>query len=293
MTTAERNFSNFELGDNVYELQQGLIPTIADRLEAPIGHEPTSEGLQLIMNKVGTNKVLRDNAEIEALSRDEMADLVDASGIQAPLERSLWTPETPADWQTVDAVVLMGGVANWQDRAADAVPAEFVGMPVYNLAGTRVMNTDTETTNPSTSHFYDVFGRYPTEAEYAASIITPGLVELGYNVAATAYPTTNGDEILSEFFETNPQLLEKRIAVVRVANAGVTMALQLRAAAQKFNPDFDTDRNEPQTFVVTDTLPVARTDEQDKDSRHYQKASSALRQLVLTAKKLHEATNAE
>jgi hypothetical protein len=292
-TTSQRDFSNFELGDNVYELQAGLIPTIADRLEVPVGHEPTSADLQAIMEKVGTNKVLRQNEEVEAINRDDMVELVEASNIQAPLSRSLWTPEVPATWDNVDFIVIMGGVANWQDRTVDAIPDELRNKPIYNLGGTRIMDEPTEISNPNIGRFHTRFDRYPTEAEYVASVTTPKLVATGRDVAATPHNTANGDEILDQFFETNPQLLEKRIAVIRVANAGVLMALQLQVAAQKHNPDFDNNRDDPQTFVITDTLPVARTIEQEKDAPHYQKAASALRQIVLTAKKLHEATNVE
>jgi len=288
----QRNFSNFELGDNVYELAGGLVPEVAEMLQVPIADEPESGDLQAIMEKVGPNKVLRDNAEIQAIGHDTMVGLVERSGIQDPLSRSLWTPDIEATWGNLDSIVLVGGVANWQDRASNtALVGELRNKPVYVLGGKRVMDSATEKPNPNINHLHEIFDRYPTEAEYAASIVVPKLVEAGRNVLATAYDTADGDALLEAFFDVNPQLLEDRIAIVRVANAGVIMALQMRNAAQKQNPDFDADKNEPQTFIITDTLPVAHTDDDEKNAANFQKASTALRQIVLTAKKLHEATN--
>jgi hypothetical protein len=292
MTTVEqRDFSSFELGDNVYKLAGGLIPEIAESLEVSLGGEPNSDDLQSIMEKVGPNKVLRDNAEIQAIDRDSMVELIERSGIQAPLSRSLWTPDVPAVWDTVDAMVLVGAVANWQDRAVNAALVdELRNKPVYVLGGTRLMDTATEKPNSNIDRLHEKFRRYPTEAEYAASVVTPRLVAAGRNVLATPFNTADGDTILDTFFETNPDLLEASIAVVRVANAGVLMALQMRAAAQKHSPAFDTNPEVPQTFIITDTLPVARTDDEEKDAANYQKSATALRQVVLTAKKLYEAT---
>lgn len=303
MTTVnERNFSDFELGDNVYELAGGLIPRLADRLAVPIGDEPTSSDLQLIMNQVGPNKELRTNQKLE-LDREEAADFVVKAGTQQALRRSLWTPDNELLPGSVDTLVAMGAVANWQDRTAKLISDLPFRVPVRYLAGNRLMATATEVTNPNVSAIGEDFDIAPTEAEYAASVISPLLRAAGVRVLVTPHTTGNADTMFYEMFKRTPGLLYERIGVARVANAGIVMALQMRDAARKVQqelveagqleaagPLFDADRRNPQVFVATDKFTeVARTEEQDADPEHYQKAATGLRQVVLTAKKLHEA----
>lgn len=289
-----RNFANFYLGDNVYELADGLIPEIAERLDVKLASEPNSDDLQALMGKVGRNKVLRHNEEITAIDRETMADMIDRGRTQIALNRSLWTPEITANEDTVDAVLLVTCTGNWQDRAAEAVPTILKGKPVYSLAGTRVMDTVTEVANPNVIRMRESLGRYPSEAEYAGGVIVPKLVAAGFDsVYSQSYPTTVGDKLLKSLFETSPQLLEKRIVVVRNANAGVISSIQMRDAARKFNPDFDTDPKNPQVLIVTDSSEVARTDEQEADSRNFQKVGPGIRQLVLVALKKHQAAGGE
>lgn len=290
---ATRNFADFYLGDNVYELAGGLIPEIAERLDVKLSNEPNSADLQEMMSKVGPNRVLRHNQEITAIDRDTMADMIDRAGTQQALNRSLRTPEIEVNEDTIDAFLQVTCMGNWQDRGADALPVDLNDKPVYSVGGVRVMDTATEVANPNVVRVKAAFGRYPTEAEYAGGVIIPKLVAVGFNVLPHSYPTKVGDELLNLLFEANPELLEKRIAVVRNANAGVISAIQMRDVARKMNPDFDADPKRPQALVVTDSSEVARTDEQEADSRHFQKVGPGLRQLVLVAKKKHEAAGGE
>jgi hypothetical protein len=290
--TTERDFSNFAFGDNVYELAAGVIPDVARRLDVEISDQPLSADLQSIMNKVGTNKVLRENQEVLAIDRDAMVGLVEQAGVQKRLNRSLLNPDIVASADTVDAFVVTGGMANWQDRTTTLVGDSF-DRPVYSLAGQRLMDTTTEVPNPHVERLFGAFGRYPTEAQYAAGIVVPRLVSAGKNVLPSAYQTTNGDEIMTAFFQENPELLESRLALARVANSGVIMALQLRDAARQIRSDFDSDLENPQLFVMTDSFPVARTAAEESDPSKYQKPATALRQAVLVAKKLHEAADGE
>lgn len=291
--TAERDFANFRLGDNVYELANGLIPEIGERLDVEVGEQPTSTGLQGVMDVVGRNKVLRQNEEVTAIDPLTMADLVERSGVQKPLNRSLWTPGIYGTGPKIDAYVIMGAVANWQDRTA-ALFDRRGAKPIYSIAGTREMKTATEVTNPNIVRLFEKFHRYPTEAEYVASIVVPRIVRTGrHDVLPIASNTDDGDELMFELFDKNPQLLEKRLAVARVANAGIMMAVQLRTVAQTLRSDFDADPRSPQVFVITDSLPVDHTPKQNGNPQRVQKAATALRQVVLTAKKLHEAAGGQ
>jgi hypothetical protein len=290
MSAEQRNFNNFELrSDNVYQLSGGLIPEVADALEVRIGSEPNSDDMQAIMRAVGTNKVLRNNQEITGINRDQMAGFVERSGVQEVLFRSFWTPDHEPKDSDRDFLIV-SGVANWQDRVADLLKREWSGgLRVRSLAGNRVMDSGTEQTNPHVQHMLETFDRYPEESEYAGSVIVPDLRVARHEVLPMAFPTGNADAMLEQFFAKNPALLDKRLVVARVANAGIIMAAQVRAAARKFSSSYDADRTNPQLFVMTDSLPVARTDEQEKDPKNFQKAQPALRQVVLTAKKIHEA----
>ncbi|MGB4759445.1 MAG: hypothetical protein WBP26_05315 [Candidatus Saccharimonadales bacterium] len=289
MSAEQRNFNNFELsGDNVYELAGGLIPEVADALEVRIGNVPNQDDMQAIMGAVGTNKVLRDNSEITGLSRDQMAGFVDRAGVQDFMARSFWTPDYRPE-SSDNNYLIVSGMANWQDRVVKLVNSERPGKLVYSLAGNRTMNTGTEQTNPQVQQMHATFKRYPKESEYAGRFVVPGLLAAGNDVLPTPFATGNADDMLEQFFAENPALLDERLIVARVANAGIIMAAQVREAARKFNPSYDADRVSPQLFVMTDWLPVARTAEDEANPTNYQKAQTALRQVVLTAKKIHEA----
>lgn len=292
MSAEAYTFATYNLNTfNAYEVAAGVIPEVAETLQVPLGPEPTSDDLQAIVSKVGTNKVLRANAEVTAIERDQMVEMLERGEIQQPLDRSFWTSDVTAS-QNADAVITMGGVANWQDRGLKVV--EGLSVPVYAVAGNRVMDTATEKPNDNVAYMAEALGRYPTEAEYVGGtsevqgVVVPRLRSLGREVVVHTMESGNGDALLEDLFENHPELLEQRLAVARVVNAGILMAAQVRAAARKFNADFDRDSSNPQLFVVTDTLPVARTDEQERNPQQFQKAATALRQMVLTAKKLHE-----
>lgn len=294
MSAAERDFSNFQLGDNVYELAGGLIPEVAERLDVKLGVEPNSDDLWNLVGRIGSNKVLRDNEEIVAIDRGGAVELVELSGVQKPLNRSLWTPDISGD--LADTFVLAGAVANWQDRAADAVinrSPQSLARAVRYAAGSRVMDTATEQANPNVQLMFERDGQYPTEGRYAVSTHFSRISgEADLPVHMSTHSTQNGDEIAAELFESSPHLLDQRLAFVRVANAGIQLAVQMRRAARAIRKDFDADPENPQVFIVTDTFPLARTEAEDSRPREFQKASTALRQVALTAKLLHEAAAA-
>lgn len=293
---AERDFSNFRLmsvandRENVYELAGGVIPEIAERLDVEIGIEPNSEDLGKLAGKIGKNKVLRDNDEVTAIDRETAADLVDQAGTQKLLFRSLWTPDHKAI--DLDAAVITGGVANWQDRTARTVENSVDPQtPVIIAAGKRVMDSPTEKTNPNVKSFLDKYGYYPTEADYVDEVVAPLVAETHPNVVWDRYiyeDASNGDEIAERVFAANPELLDQRTGFVRVANAGIQLAVQMRAAGMNLKERYDDTPDEPQVFVITDSFPLARTAKQEQQPTRYQKAIPALRQVAITAKMLHE-----
>ena len=286
---AERNFRDFELGDDVYELAGGVIPDIAERLDMKLSTEPNSQELFQLVGALGKNRVLRYNEDVVAIDRSDAAALVDRSGIQRQLSRSLWTPGIRPTDENIDAFVITGAVANWQDRAAELLTWGSSRV-IYAAAGNRVMDTVTEKTNHNVQRLRAKDHRYPTESKYVKRVIAPRLEESGHAVVASRYLTKEGPVLATRFFERYPDLLDKRVAFARVANAGIQLAAQMRTAARAISPEFDADPKDPQVFIMTDSFPLAYLEAQEADPRRFQKSATALRQLVLTAKLLHEAT---
>ncbi len=285
-----RDFSNYILGDNVYELSGGLIPEIAETLQVPIQDKPNSDNLQSLMQQLGPNKELRNNPELD-IELTVAVDFVVRSGVQKALNRSVWSPELSADEEHVDAIVFQGGVANWQQRTANTIIQQGLDRPVYGVVGDRVMGTNLERLNQQVSEFHRRFDRFPTETEYAKRFIQTKLQAAGHEVTIVDFPEGNGDRLFASFLEAYPEVANETtgVAVARVANAGLVNALQLRKAARAYNSAFDGNQHKPQLFVMTDDFPVACRSEELAMPSKYQNPMTALRQVVLAAKMLHEA----
>ncbi len=303
---AERDFSTFELGDNVYELADGLIPEIAVHLDVKLGDEPNSDDMFMLVGKLGKNKVLRDNEEVTAINLETAADLLDRSGVQKPLNRSLWTPDFQVD-PISGFTIVTGAVANWQDRTAmlvaNGIKAGALSKTTRIITGSRVMGTKpgSEQSNPNVQAFLEEKGEYPTETQYAEQYVIPKIKGAGGDIILTSYDTDSGDEIAANFareanFLTDPE--EQRdmfrdgvqVTFARVANAGIQLAVQFRGAIREYAfSDFDKCPQLPEVFVVTDGFPIAKTPEEIADPAHFQSPYTGLRQAVLTAKMLHEA----
>lgn len=296
---AERDFSNFELGDNVYELADGLIPEIAVHLDVKLGDEPNSDDMFMLVGKLGKNKVLRDNEEVTAINLATAANLLARSGVQKPLNRSLWTPEIGPFDDEDGLTIITGAIANWQDRTAKLVKTgietRMLTGKVKIVTGNRVMDRPTEKTNTNVRMFFDEEGIYPTETQYALDFVLPEIPRIGNRgTTLDAYNTKEGDELAANFARDNKKMFDgvtpMPITFVRVANAGVQLAVQFRSAIREYaDPSFDEDHGSPEAFVLTDSFPIARTPEQVQDPAHYQSPYTGLRQAVLTAKMLREA----
>lgn len=312
MSVSQRDFSTFELGDNVYELAGGLIPEIADRLNFELGGEPDSGQMYDLVGVLGKNKVLGLNEEVEAIDLETAADLLERSGVQKPLDRSLWTPNLKFDdlGPGEAFTVVTGAIANWQDRTAElvagAVSEGTLGPQVRVVTGNRVMGkVKSEAENPNVVDFHNKKNRFPNDTEYATRYVLPVLGEAGAQPILTSYDTDDGEEIADNFSRTirlTPDDVEisyekifekgRPVTFARVANAGVQLALQFRQAIRA-NIDGSFDSEEvPDVFILTDSFPIARTEEQKADPVNYQNPYTGLRQAVLTAKLLLETATA-
>lgn len=300
------DFSNFELmgmrnSPGVYDLADGLIPEMAQVFSVELGDKPNVESLGNLVGQIGTNKVLQENiAHVqEVLGTDSealtiAADWLDRSGVQEPLDRSLWTPriETPT-W--LDSIVITGGVANWMDRTTALLERrdDLSGSAkVYIPVGNRVMSTPTETPNLNVMQFQnDHENEFPTEAQFAETFVLPRLSAKSYDVEIVPVESKDGAEIAEAFVTSHPEVFftGKTTAFARVANAGVQLAVQFRSEAKKYNPVYDADTNKPQVFVLTDHFPVAGDADQAKDPKSFQNPMTGIRQIAVTAKFIQEA----
>ncbi|MCA9332757.1 hypothetical protein KDA00_02690 [Candidatus Saccharibacteria bacterium] len=303
---ADTDLSNFELYELsqephwVHEVADGVISEIAEVFDVVLSSETNSDELGRLVGAVGTSKVLQENIgqvqevlDREGSAIDIAADWVVRSGVQKALDRSLWTPSltTPDDAM----IIMTGAVANWQDRGAKLLiervaaghEAGFVSYPV----GNRLMDSPTEITNPNVVAFHEAYGALPTESQYAEDVVAPRLVENGYDVFMHAKQMKSGDEIASEFVKSDlnySSIANGQYVFVRVANAGIQLATQFRKAMKNSRHGFDIGPENPQVYIVTDELPIARTDEQSKDPANFQNPMTAIRQVALTAKLLQE-----
>src|SRR2546423_663215 len=88
----KRNFNDFHLGDNVYELADGLVPEVAERVDIELGSEPNSPALERLVAKLGSNPDLRSNPEPANIDRRTAIEFAYRSGLPSLMSRSLWTP---------------------------------------------------------------------------------------------------------------------------------------------------------------------------------------------------------
>jgi hypothetical protein len=225
-----------------------------------------------------------------------MATYVENSGAMRPLNRSIRNPDKKVPEGTPR--VITGAVANWQDRTTDLLVNKAQKLTsdvdVHIVLGNRVMggkDSPSEQKNPNVQKFAESYRELPTEANYAEEFVIPKLAEAGYIVSAYAYDTKVGDEIAAKFVSAKKELFMagKPFSFVRVAGAGVQLALQFRNAGQKLNPRYDSIKFKPTVYVETDTIGIAWSQAEVDKPQKYQAPQTALRQVALTAKLLHQA----
>lgn len=293
------DFSNFELGDNVAELADGLLPEMAAVFEIEISDEPNSQSLDALVGAIGTKKTLRENeagakAWLAQVTGSEEAALelasewLERSRVQRALDRSLWRPEVTTPPEA--GIIVTGAVANWQDRVGDLLLDREPTLVWYGV-GNRLMSTATEVVNPNVEAFREAEGELPNETQYALEVIVPRLQEAGHYVELYGFETTVGNEIAARLIERTDIASFETLAVARVANAGIQLAVQMREAIRLYNANFDRDSDNPSLFVLTDSFPVAQTLDQAKpeNAKEFQSPYTGIRQVALTGKLLVEA----
>lgn len=289
-TVQERDFNSFYLEDDPLQLAHGLMPEIATAFGIDLYAQPSEEGLGTLVGLIAKNKILRDNEPVTVLSGPQMAGMLERSGVQLALNRTLWTPNSNIQDVPVDAVVITGAVANWQDRTANLLMEQVdPSVRIEYATSDSQMISPTDLVHPDVLRLKADLGRLPTESEYAASVIIPRLVKARFKVTPHNYESVTGDQLAEKLFSDNPHLADQTLVFARVPNAGIQLAVQMRNAARAIRPSFDTLPSDPQAFVLTGEFPVDHTADQSGDPTQFQKAQTGLRQAVLTAKLLLQA----
>lgn len=284
MSVSERNFSNYQLSDNVYELAGGLLPDMAEALDFDLGEEPSEDAISRFVGHIGPAKELQENIGLvqqrlgtEASAISLAAGWTERSGVLAPVHRSFANPEiaVPSEF---DTAIITGGVARWMLRRAARIRdlAEVSGQnfgEVLVAAGTRQMK---ENEHASVARLAELSGQLPTEADFAEGVIVPRLQAAGLAARAVRIGTSVGDEAMKEVAHA----IQNRDTVLVAANApaAIQTAGQLRVAAKDNRADFDTTGE--QLFVTGDGFPLARHGE---SAATHQNPYTALGQIARNA----------
>lgn len=278
------DFSNYELGDNVYELANGLLLRMAEAARYDLGLEPSEVAISGLIGRYGPEKELQKNISLvkEILGPDSTritADWVDESGALHPVNRSFAHDTRPPE--KVDAVVWSGGVANWLLRRTgvterlDPTKVGSVLLPVGNLQMSPGQHQLVAT-------YARLHGKLPTQADFVETYVTGRLKLADFRYEVIQVEEEKGDKILDALFEAKPELLGQTVLVAANAPNSIQAAGEVRLSAKKRNPEFD--RAGDQLFMVSDTIPVARRGE---STATHQNPDSALGQIARNALFLH------
>lgn len=288
MSAAERDFSNYRLGDNVYELADGLLPEMAGALGYEHSERPDEENLRGFIGHIGPAKWLQDNI---GLARERLdtgddavtlaADWTDRSGVLTPLSRSFVSPEVelPSD---IDVAFITGGVARWMLRRGSKLVSEInsgrqIGK-VFLPVGGRPMR---ESEHDLVAQMAAESGSVPTERDFARAHLLPMLGAVGTQVEILDIESQKGGEIMDEFVRGS-SVTSGTVLAVGNAPSAIQSASEFRLAAREATSNFDAEGS--QLFVLADSISVAR---QGEGPATHQNPFTALGQIARNAMYLH------
>ncbi len=284
-----KDFSNFELGDNVLELANGLLPRIAETINFDIPseqdgsgkrvHVPSEPLLRDFVKATGPDKEFQKNigklTEVLGDAAVEVAaDWVETeSGIMRPVDRYFARPEQAP--KQVDVGVFGAGVFRLPLRrtilAMGLDPEMFKdGLVLYG--GTRLVKP---TEHQLARRFERTTGHMPTETEIMNEYMKPMLELAGHKVDVVEPETSKAKEALDYLFNKKPELLGKSILVITNTPNSIQATGVLRLAARRADSSFDS--NGDQLSMKGDGIAVARHGEKPET---HQNPITAVGQLV-------------
>ena len=274
------DFSNYQSGEALYGLADNLLPEIADSIGFSLAERPEVSNISELISVVGPDKELQKNISVvrEVLgedAKDQIADWIERSGIMYPVERGLVSPVAVPD--SVDTVIINGGVANWMLRRTAVVQRldpEKVGQVVLPIGNRTMANVE----HQLVASYEKKFGQRPTESQFAERYLLGSLALMGFDAQLIAVESGRGNEVLDALVATNPSTLDGTVVVASNAPNAIQAAGELRLAGQRSRANFDSAGE--QVFMVSDSFPVARHGEAAKT---HQNPETALGQLFRNA----------
>lgn len=285
----QRDFSNFQLADNVFELANGLLPRIAETMNFHMPYTDNSVGervyipgeqvLRDFVGATGPDKELQKNiGELTDALGDDAVEVTAGwieteSGMMIPADRYFARPKSAP--KKVDKGVFGGGVFRWPLRRTvlgmSLDPEMFEdGLTLYG--STRLVKPGE---HQLARRFERIHGHMATENDIMKEYMKPMLELAGHKVDVVEPETANGDKALDYLFGKNPGLLGKSILMLTNTPNSIQAAGQLRLAALRADIRFDS--NGDQLSMKGDGAPVARHGE--KPDTH-QNSISAVGQLA-------------
>lgn len=291
------DFSNYDLAalkarpEGVYDLGDGILREIARAFGYDLGSRPSEQTLFGLVGAVGPHKTLQDNIQHvkDVLGSDAVnisANWMDWSGCMQAASGAFVAPGNQPIPDRINAIVWTGGVANWQLRRrnlTERINPATVDKVVLAM-GSREMGPDE---HALVATFIRQEDRKPTEFEFGEIFVVPVLENAGFSVTLHRVESQSGDEVCEAIFRQNPDLIQGTVLTVGNAPNLIQGTGQLRAAAQRVDPEFDRDGN--QLFMIGDYFPVAHKGE-SKDT--HQNPLSGLGQIARNAAFLQKAIEA-
>jgi hypothetical protein len=276
--------------EKLYEVADGIIPKLADAFSYELDAYPNATNIGRLIGAIGPKETLRDNVTgVEQVLGSEDAiglahKFVVQSGIMDKVDGGLWLPNQKAPDDAT--MVVMGGVPRWARRSLD-VAVDSPQEDLVIIGGPRRMDNASDVGDVVVQQLTQSNEVAPTEGEFLKELIegeyADALASKRVHLFMADHSASSG--LLQQFFERNPHYADRQLIAIRVANAALTFAYQLRLAARYVNPHFDTELRH-QMYARSDEIQLATTKEQINDPAHYQSPVSAIRQIPVLAKEI-------
>jgi hypothetical protein len=169
-----QGFYDFCLGDDPRGLGGGVVWEIADTLRVDIdGPMPDAERIRQLGLMLRRNLYLNGGILTSDLwTLEQAADTAARSGILEPASRTFFQQAKPLD---TTKRLVGGDSASSMETAAAQLHTRGAKHEIIIVASRRELNTVLDRANPHVQEYFQRYGHWPTEAQFAGSFILPNL----------------------------------------------------------------------------------------------------------------------
>ncbi len=287
-------FANFRLGeDSIYDIGGGTVTEIADRFGFNLDDVPNAPNLGALIGVVAPEKELQLNIAHakEVLGSDSLAiarSWVGRTALLEQVDRAYMSADAVASRTTFDVAVVTDGVRNWMHRRGQVLvrkaEAGVCAIRLVVAGGNRPMRE---------AEGDDFIPGVPAYNYLVASVV-PAVESSGMlwdKVKAediVVVPSSKGDEVMASLAERlyNTEFDFEGDEILLATNAGnwVQNGGQLRRAFRSYSPQFDTNPEQRQLFIASDSFPVGETG--DEPTATHQNPYSAIGIILRGAQEL-------